>query len=117
MCPVKKRARKNLAKFTGQHLCQSLFFSKVAGINHATLLKQTLAQMFSCEFCRIFNNTFFIEHLRWLLLHDEICLLKIMLLFNSYSFVFLVSEQALRTDCYRKTNFAQRNCQGFLLSK
>ena len=24
--------------------------------------------MFSCEFCEIFKNTFFIEHLRWLLL-------------------------------------------------
>ena len=24
--------------------------------------------MFSCEFCEIFKNTFFIEHFRWLLL-------------------------------------------------
>ena len=30
--------------------------------------KETLAQVFSCEFCVISNNTFFIEHLRWLLL-------------------------------------------------
>ena len=26
--------------------------------------KQTLTQVFSCEFCEIFKNTFFIEHLR-----------------------------------------------------
>ena len=26
--------------------------------------KETLTQMFSCEFCQIFKNTFFIEHLR-----------------------------------------------------
>ena len=31
----------------------------------ATLLKkETLAQVFSCEFCEIFKNTFFTEHLR-----------------------------------------------------
>ena len=30
--------------------------------------KETLAQVFSCEFCEIFKNTFFIKHLRWLLL-------------------------------------------------
>ena len=30
--------------------------------------KETLAQVFSCEFCEIFKNTFFIEHLWWLLL-------------------------------------------------
>ena len=29
-----------------------------------TLLKNTLAQMFSCEFWEIFKNNFFIEHLR-----------------------------------------------------
>ena len=30
--------------------------------------KETLAQVFSCEFCKIVKNTFFIEHLRRLLL-------------------------------------------------
>ena len=28
------------------------------------LKKETLAQVFSCEFCKISKNTFFIEHLR-----------------------------------------------------
>ena len=32
--------------------------------------KETLTQTCSCEFCEIFKNTFFIEHLRWLLLYD-----------------------------------------------
>ena len=31
--------------------------------------KETLAQVFSCEFCEIFKNTIFIEHLWWLLLN------------------------------------------------
>ena len=30
--------------------------------------KEILAQVFSCEFCKIFKNTFFIEHFRRLLL-------------------------------------------------
>ena len=30
---IKKTVLKNTAKFTGKHLCQSLFFNKVAGVN------------------------------------------------------------------------------------
>ena len=39
-----KGVLRNFAKFTGKHLCQSLFFNKVAG------LKEILTQVFSCEF-------------------------------------------------------------------
>ena len=37
-----------------------------AGARPATLLtkKLWLAQVFSCEFCEVFKNTFFTEHLR-----------------------------------------------------
>ena len=46
---------KNFTKFAGKHLCQSLCnFIK----------KATLAQVFSCEFCEIFQNNFFTEHFR-----------------------------------------------------
>ena len=31
-CSVKKGVLKNFAKFTGKHMCQSLFFNKVAGL-------------------------------------------------------------------------------------
>ena len=60
---------KNFVKFTGKQLCQSLLFNKLAGLRPVTLLKKRLWQMFSCEFREIFRNTFFIEHLRWLLLN------------------------------------------------
>ena len=60
---------KNFVKFTGKKLCQSPFFNKVAGLRPVTLLKKRLWQMFSCEFREIFRNTFFTEHLRWLLLN------------------------------------------------
>ena len=44
---------KNFVKFTGRHLCQSLFFNKVA------IKKETLAQVFSCEFCDIKDYLFY----------------------------------------------------------
>ena len=55
----KKGVLRNFVKFTGKHLRQRLF-----------LIKKSLwhrcfpAQVFSCEFCEISKNTFFIEHLR-----------------------------------------------------
>ena len=55
----KKGALKNFAKFTGKHLCKSLFFNKE---------KMTLVQVFSSEFWEISKIPFFIEHLLWLLL-------------------------------------------------
>ena len=55
----KKGVLRNFAKLTGKHLCLSLFFNKVTGLRSATLLKKTLAQVFSREFCEIFKNTFF----------------------------------------------------------
>ena len=38
----KKGVLKNFAKFTGNHLCQSLFFNKVAGLRPVTLLRMNL---------------------------------------------------------------------------
>ena len=69
----KKGILKNFAKFTEKDLRQSLFFNKVAG--YSFIKKETIAQMFSCEFCEIFKNTFFTEHLRWLLLkYFDVCI-------------------------------------------
>ena len=39
-CSVKKVFLKIFAKFTGKHLCQSLFLNKIAGLRPATLLKK-----------------------------------------------------------------------------
>ena len=33
------------------------------------LQQKTPTQVFSCDYCEIFTNSFFIEHFRWLLLH------------------------------------------------
>ena len=50
----KKGVPKSFAKFTGKHQYQFLFFNK----------KETLARMFSSEFCKTSQVTFFNEHLR-----------------------------------------------------
>ena len=56
----KKGVLRNFAKFTGKHLFQSLFFNKLAGLRPETFFKkESLAQVFSCEFCEISKNTFF----------------------------------------------------------
>ena len=47
-CSVRKGVLRDFSKFTGQHLYQSSFLNKVAG----------LAQVFSCEFWEISKNTF-----------------------------------------------------------
>ena len=70
---VKKNVRRNFDKFAEKHLCWSLSFNKVAGLQPATLLKNRLStknikETFSCEFGKIFKKrTIFIEHLRLLL--------------------------------------------------
>ena len=50
---------KNFAIFTGKHLCRSLFLIKLQCWRPATLLKRDSTQVFSCEYCKIFKNTFF----------------------------------------------------------
>ena len=56
-CPIKNFVLKNFAKFTG----------KYAGVSFSAcnfIKKETLAQVFSCEFWERFKNPFFTEYLR-----------------------------------------------------
>ena len=60
----KNSVRRNFAEFT-RNLCRNLFFYKVINSVYLLLLKKkSLAQGFSCEFCKICKNTFFAEHHR-----------------------------------------------------
>ena len=57
---MKKSVFHNFAKITGKHLCQGLFFNKVAGLKACNFIKKdTQAQVSSCEFWKIFKKTFF----------------------------------------------------------
>ena len=43
LCSIcKKGVLRNFEKFTGKHMCQSLFLNKVSGLRPATLLKKRL---------------------------------------------------------------------------
>ena len=60
---MKKGALRNFTKFTG------LFFSKVAGLRPATLLKKrSWHRCFPVNFVKFLRTSFLKEHLRWLLL-------------------------------------------------
>ena len=64
-CSIKEGVLGNFSKFTGKHLCQSLFFKKVAGScrHEATLLKKRFWHAyFPVEFWEISKKTFFTEH-------------------------------------------------------
>ena len=54
---------------SGGVLCQSLIFSKVAGLRPATLLKKRLwHKSFPVNFAKFPRTPFLTKHLRWLLL-------------------------------------------------
>ena len=57
-CSVRKGVLRNFAKFTGKNLCHGLFVNKVVGLACNFIKKETLAQVFSREFCKISQNTF-----------------------------------------------------------
>ena len=55
----KKSVFRNFAKFTGKHLCPSLFFNKVAGLRPATLLKKRLwHRCFPVNFVKFLRTPF-----------------------------------------------------------
>ena len=68
-CSVKKVFLEISPKFTGKHLCQSLYFNKVAGLRLATLLKKRLwHRCFPVNFAKFLRTPFLTEHLWWLLM-------------------------------------------------
>ena len=68
-CSVRKGVPRNLEKFTGKHLCQSLFFNKFGELKPAILLKKRLwHRCFPVSFDKFLRTPFFLEHLWWLLL-------------------------------------------------
>ena len=65
----KKGVLRKFSKFTGKHLCQSLYLNKVACLRPATLFKKRLwHRCFPVSFAKFLRTPFLTEHLRWLLL-------------------------------------------------
>ena len=64
-CTIVKGVILNFAKFTGKHLCQVSFFKIKLQVSACNFIKkETLAQVFSCEFCEIFKSIFLTEVFR-----------------------------------------------------
>ena len=67
-----KGVLRDLTKFTGKHLCQSLFFIKAAGLTPRTLLKKRRwHSCFPVKFVKFLRTPFYTEHLWWLLLSEH----------------------------------------------
>ena len=65
----KKGVLRNISKFTGDHLCQSLVFNKVAGLRPETLLNKRLChRCFSVNLAKFLKTPFLTELFRWLFL-------------------------------------------------
>ena len=79
----KEGVLRNFTKFTGKHLCQILFFNKVAGLPVPEYLFNKVAGVSRCyfiktrlwhrcfpvNFVKILITPFLTEHLWWLFLH------------------------------------------------
>ena len=58
-CPIKKGVLRSFTKFTGKHLCQSLFLNKVADLRPTTLLKKRLwHRCFPANFVKFLRTPF-----------------------------------------------------------
>ena len=72
----KKGTLKNFAKFTGKHCARVCFLRKLQ------------ASGVFCEFCEIFKNTYFTEHLWWLLLKEVMS--------NHFIFFFIFGQFCIK---------------------
>ena len=61
---------KNFAMFTRKHLCWSLFLKKLQDWRPTFSLKKICKILQDFEYCKIFKNSFFIEHLFIILLRN-----------------------------------------------
>ena len=68
-CSVRKIFLENLQNSQENTCARVSFLIKLQAFRF--IRKQTLAQVFSCEFCEFSKNTFFTEHLWWLLLNRK----------------------------------------------
>ena len=64
-CSIKKLVLKNFRKFTGKHLCWSIFLINEEGLKACNFIKKRLQhRYFLLNFCDIFKNNYFEEYLQ-----------------------------------------------------
>ena len=107
---------RNLVKFTGKHLCQSLQFFN----SPETLFRKTLAHVFSCECCEISKNTFFhrtplvAASVYWNRMHSYWLFASLKWLSIYSTFLWLMIVKFYRHYLIYKYNFA---CSLFLTTR
>ena len=109
-----KGVLRNFAKFTGKNLCQSLLFSRVAGLRLVTLLKKRLWHMcFPVNFTKFLRTPFIIEHLWWLLPTDGSLFFQ---LISSTNSITLPRHQGVWWQP-NNVSFESEKCRGIALKK
>ena len=109
----KKGVLRNFAKFTGKHLCQSLFFNKVAGLRRGILLKMRLWHWYlPVDFTKFLRTPFYIKHLWCLFLFDSnfMFIAKGKLYISYIWFLLLLSETRLRPEKCLAIFYARASC-------
>ena len=67
-----------ILQFSQENTWFLFFFNKYASLRPANFIKkETSKQIFSCEFCQIFKNIFFIDYLQWVLLFISVLQLTV----------------------------------------
>ena len=67
-----KGVPENLAAYTRKHMSWSPFLIKLQAWNPAFLSKGTPTHVFSCKYCEIFKNSFFMDRIGWLILKNSL---------------------------------------------
>ena len=120
----KKGVLRKFAKFTRKHLCQSLFFNKVAGLRSTTLLKKRLQhRFFPLNFSKFLRTSFLTEHLRWLLLYvifrEAVCKVHILVTaFVLYAWIYIYKYICMLcyVQCNARDKFNPTFLQALILS-
>ena len=71
-----KNCSLNFVKFTGKHLCRSLFFNEVAGLRSGATMKKKTRQVVFCQFCQTFKQNYFTGNLWATAFVDTLLLLQ-----------------------------------------
>ena len=72
-----KGVLKNFRKFKEKNLCWSLYFTNIAGLRPATLLKKRHRhRFFPVNFANVIRTPIYIEQFLWLFLQFKLCMLS-----------------------------------------
>ena len=81
---------KKLAMFTGKHMCWSYFWYSCRAGGLQLYWKEIKTPVLSCEYCKIFKNTYFEEHLR--MAASVLLIIKLLIEYWTSADLFLIKN-------------------------